>query len=753
MTTLASLPTPDVYIAFNPLQGGNTLQTANTVALPSSGSSNSYWTNVSAYLRDFTTKSGRQHFLDRIEAGTFNGTFNNRTGFFFNGSVNGTGLVLQARLPIAVTGTYSGTTYPVFFGLIDDIEEQITDQLNSDLKINASDLLKYLSLRYVSSANFWATYAKSANATNWFRCDNVANYIVTGATSSGTVITYNCICPFTVGQYVSVSGLTTVYGASLDIQNLPVASVITSGGETIGFTVSSTSSGASSGTGSAFACDFSDSLGASSGYYAGVVSSPTYGAMVYDPDNCVDLTNGSNTPAGAIVMSITNFWAVDFWILGQGMQSSTILNFNYTNSSGVSKLAVLQVSATGFLEIYTSTSGYVTSGVNVCDGYWHHIGVAVINTGGGNEMCIYTDGAFTGLEAASASTSPNTGPMVIGGLSYSPDLASYVDEIVISGSTVPSPYEITNRYRAGTLLQLPSNGAQPSVWSGDRIAELLCLAGFGSISSGQVVLNSNTYYIANSYGSSSAWTFGSTNGYTYVEPFYWDSPITTSTALDIVNELTDTDIGVFFQNPNGTFSFYTQNYYGTWSWSGSSGTWTPSYTSPTGSLVWTDDGTSNYPYVPDSLQVTRDDADLWTTVTVTPQSGLTQIYENTGAEAQYGYSTLQKSSTLHPSLNAALSTANFLGYLFRSPLPRVTSVELESRSGNGSTITAMLGTTLGQVVQFKRTSPNASTSGTYPSQMGQINQNMIVESISHDFQADPGTWSTLFSLDPYPIRS
>jgi hypothetical protein len=29
---------------------------------------------------------------------------------------------------------------------------------------------------------------------------------------------------------------------------------------------------------------------------------------------------------------------------------------------------------------------------------------------------------------------------------------------------------------------------------------------------------------------------------------------------------------------------------------------------------------------------------------------------------------------------------------------------------------------------------------------------MVIEHISHDFQADPGTWHTSFTLDPYPQR-
>ena len=46
---------------------------------------------------------------------------------------------------------------------------------------------------------------------------------------------------------------------------------------------------------------------------------------------------------------------------------------------------------------------------------------------------------------------------------------------------------------------------------------------------------------------------------------------------------------------------------------------------------------------------------------ITPQAGTMQEYENVSAEERYGYAVLTKASTLHPTLNAALSTANFLG--------------------------------------------------------------------------------------------
>src|ERR1017187_1319760 len=142
---IPSLPTIDVYMAFDPTLGSTvTLVESTTQTLPASGASNSYWTNVSTYFRDWDTTEGRQHFLDRVESGTLNLLFDNRTGYFFNGTTNGTGFVIQPRMPIAITATWSAVTYPVFLGVIDSAQEQITDEVNVDLSVQASDLLKYL---------------------------------------------------------------------------------------------------------------------------------------------------------------------------------------------------------------------------------------------------------------------------------------------------------------------------------------------------------------------------------------------------------------------------------------------------------------------------------------------------------------------------------------------------------------------------------------------------------------------------------
>ena len=729
-TQLVSLPTLSVQIAFNPTNIQSLTQT---------------WTDVSQYVRDFQTKIGRQHFLDRVEAGTLSMNVSNRNGFFLNGSVNGTGYVVQPRLPVQVTAQWNGVTYPIFYGIIDDIEEKITDQLNSDLSIRATDLLKFLSLRYMASTNFWSQYASVSSTINWYRCTSAKNAIVTGASwTGGSYVTYAAVNNFSSGDNVTITGLGAGTGSSLNLNNYTIVSATSSS-----FTVNNpgglTNPSVSSGNGTVYNTTLIDqNSGYAGSYYDQLVSFPPNGAMVYTNDGCVDLTNGSNVSSGNIIFGTAGSpYGIDFWVLGQGISGATnLLTVLYRKSSGIATTLYLGATTTGLLQAGTATTGATTwttiSSNPISDGYWHHIGCYI----SGTTLYIYVDGTTTSFDTTQSGVAFTASNTISG--------ACYVDEIIVSNSSI-SFNDLQNRYTAGTLLTQGFPVTANQVLSGDRIAQILCIAGFGTVSGGQVVLNSNTYFINDS---ATAWVNGASgNGFTSVEPYYWDSPVTGSTALDLILQICDTDIGSFYQEPNGTFSFYNQNYYGTWSWSGTSGTWSPNSYSPSSDHVWTDDTSSTYHYYGPSLQVLRDDVDTWTTVKVSPQSGTEQIYENTSNEPRWGYTTLTKSSTLHTALNLALSTANFLGNLFKSPLPRIGNVELRSETSNGANMTALLNTEFGDVVTFRRNSPNSSTSGTYPSTQGYINTNMVVESIQHDFQADPGFWHTSFILDPYPIRS
>ena len=114
--------------------------------------------------------------------------------------------MIQPRLPIKVTATWSGTTYPVFYGLIDSIDEKITDQLNVDLTINATDLVKFLSLRYMASTNFWSQYVTGTSAIDWYRFTAPAQVVCTSAVNASGTVTYQGINNFSSGQQVFVTG-------------------------------------------------------------------------------------------------------------------------------------------------------------------------------------------------------------------------------------------------------------------------------------------------------------------------------------------------------------------------------------------------------------------------------------------------------------------------------------------------------------------------------------------------------------------
>lgn len=745
MAQISALPILDVYIAFNPLAGGTTLNTANAQALPSTGASNSYWTNAAIYVQDFQTKAGRQHFLDRVEASTLNITFNNRDGFF-TGSPN----VLDTRMPIAITATWYGTTYPIFWGLTESVTEKVIDQLNSELTVTAADLTKLLSLKFMANKEFWPSYVQTSSLSDWYRCNPQSTATVTQAIGNGTDVTYMATNNFVAGQHVTVTGLLPD-GYNVTDQIIVGTPTATS------FTVANTTVGGSQGTGTAYTTTVVNVAGGADGIYEGVVSFQQNGAMVYSPDGCVDLADGSTTAAGYVnLLTKTGMGGIDFWILGQGLGYSVISNFGATSGATALWLKLYVSSQGNLLCEVQNGSGIIGSiiakqggtHIQVNDGYWHHIGLVCDSSG---HINLYCDGTYS--DFSSLGITPTTLTSTIFGTSYpvwiGADLfatgtvfssPALIDEIVINNTSSLSTLqgEVSNRYVAGSLLQLgfPVDGLQYT--SADRIAEILILSGYGSITGGAISLPTGLFSVNNA-----PYSFG--DGFVVCEPYYYDSPITGSTALDLILQVTDTDIGSFFQTPSGVFNFYDQLNYGTWTWNGVTGTWTVNGYSPTGGSQWTDNDVE-VPYYGPSLQTVRDDADVWTTVNVTPQAGTEQIYENVSAQPRYGYSTLSKSSTLHSTLNSALSTANYLGYLFSSPIPRVQNVELRAETANGAYIPSLIGTLFGDVVNFQRHPPNSSGSGV-------IDTNYVVESISHDFQADPGLWHTSFILDPYPVRS
>jgi len=785
MTQLSALPVLSVQIAFNPTNIQSTTQT---------------WTDVTAYVRDFSTKSGKQHYLDRAEASTVNLTLNNRDGYFLNGTTNGTGAVISQRLPIKITATYSSTTYPVFYGIIDSIEEKIGDYLNTDLVINASDYAKYLSIQTLADLNFWGVNAITGpgDIAHWYQPGQsprtITNVNVTAnyPAGNGSTVVFTCANNFKIGDVVLVQGLTVPSGITDDINGIWTITSVSS----ISFTCNSypnnwTNSNTyviANASGTVGSNSIPDLVGSTPGGFNAVAGSAftnpaigylDNGVLIYNTSTAVDLTGGTGACTAGFTTGGGTPYGYEFWFLGNNLFNNVLVAAIVSGGA----IALVTVSSTGTI----GTSG------NVSDGYWHHLSVSAAGT--------YVDGVSVGGgDASQYQTWFGGAPsgVLASGTIYG---NIYIDQILFYNSSVTAT-NIKNRYLAGSILQVTGKS------SADRIAEVLVLAGFGSITGGAYSVPG--YTVGNSYQTYTSWTPGFSTGVT-VEPYYWDNPVTTSTALDLILQVSDTDIGVFYQKADGTFTFLDQKYFGGWTFTTSTssvsvGTGTKTFTvasglgftagggviisgvglqmngtvtsysgtslvvsitstygsgthnnwnigswklnasiSPSGNYQWTDNGT-NIAYYGPSTQILRDDADLWTTVQVNPQAGTLQQFNNLIAEPRYGYSTLSKSATVNASLSAALSTAFYLGYLYQSPIARVGSVELRAETNNGSTIPAILGTNIYDVINFQRSSPGASTAGS-------VNLNMAVESISHDFQAEPGQWHATFILDPYPVRT
>jgi len=715
MTQIDSLPVLAVSIAFNPSNPNSQTQT---------------WTDVTSYVQDFTTRSGRQHFLDRIESSGLQMTLDNRTGFFLNGTTNGTGYVIRTRLPIKITATWLSVSYPIYFGLIESAEERLMDFLNQEIVLTCADLTKQLSLTDMNLPLFYRQFVNSTITTSTtsitvstgsktFTVPTLASVPATGTAVSIMAKAVQGLAPIiAVG---TVSAGTTATSLIVNITNTFIAGI--SAGPYTSWVISIGSDMAYYGLD---AGNVNDALLGNTLTISGNVLTNGSGALLYSNQTCIDLSYGgvpTNVASLQLAQGLgytTVIGSIDFWILGQNLSNQNILAFVETGGGSYNTLAV---SPSGeLININGTYSTTTTTGINIIDGQWHHVGIYSTGT----NIFVYCDGIFVQIPTVGGQISAQGFGLFIGNSvsagTYQPK-PIYPLSGLVSQLTVGAPYvqttrnNILNRYKAGNLLT-------EQISSGDRIAEILILAGFGTITAGAL---SPTNYTVND----ATWSTGL--GTCFVQGF--QSSVTGSTALSLIQQVTDTDIGAFFQTPAGVFEFDTQSYL-----------YTATQNAPaTGTAVWTDataTGTSTY-YDAISSQIIRDDADVWPVVRVTPQNGVDQIATTSSSIASYGYGTLTKSGTVHVTNDAALQTAYYLASIYQSPLPRVQSVQLQSETNNGYLMPEMLNRYVNDQILFIRNQNGASTAG-------QISLRMGVENIQHEFKADPGYWHSTYMLDPYP---
>lgn len=90
------------------------------------------WTEVSAYVRSATTTVGRQRETDRY-GGRMTLVLSNRDARFTPANLAGPYVVagvsqIRPMVPVRVTATWSGTTYPVFFGFVEAWQDEFPGQ-------------------------------------------------------------------------------------------------------------------------------------------------------------------------------------------------------------------------------------------------------------------------------------------------------------------------------------------------------------------------------------------------------------------------------------------------------------------------------------------------------------------------------------------------------------------------------------------------------------------------------------------------
>ena len=448
---------------------------------------------------------------------------------------------------------------------------------------------------------------------------------------------------------------------------------------------------------------FKDTIGGTDITYSGQVSFAQQGVCLYDVSPSADFVENANGATATIFLNQTRT-AIDFWINGTEIEGQTLLEALV----GGLTIGTLYVNNSGQIQydLYAGTTNSIV-GPYVADGKWHHVGLITQTS---NHVVLVVDGVpITGSFNGDSADISYLGVAISSGVYYS----GQIDQITVSNATSVSTTttEMVNRWKVGSLLRNDQ-------LSGDRIADILVVAGLGSIINGVSVpldyyLN-DLAYVAGASG----------NGCSYVQGL--TGSITTNTALDLITTVSDTEIGAFFQNGDGTWAFHTRAY---------------PYVVNNNVVALLADNDATYNNIDvNSLSITYDDVDVWSRVIVTRSGGIEQIYESS-SQNLYFSTTLDK-STIQTTDVDALNMAHWLGYLYQSPLTRVGNVQLRSETRNGLSVSAMLSLNYQSIVQFQFQPVHAPV----------INTQLMVESINHTLNID-GTWHTDVVLDPYPLRN
>lgn len=138
------------------------------------------WTDITEYVRSLSTSWARSRELNRQPANTLSLTLSNRDGRFSPGNLSGPYVVagtsqIRPRVQVRVQATWSGSTYPVYYGFITNWQDSPVSQ-GKDLitTVTASDTSSALAINTLTGATVGADgdspsarLTKILNAAQW----------------------------------------------------------------------------------------------------------------------------------------------------------------------------------------------------------------------------------------------------------------------------------------------------------------------------------------------------------------------------------------------------------------------------------------------------------------------------------------------------------------------------------------------------------------------------------------------------------
>lgn len=685
------------------------------------------WTDVTQYVQSMDLGPiGRQHELDRVQAAPGQFVFDNRTGQFnpwnTQSFLYGSGNGLDPMTPIRVVAAWNNVTYPIYYGYFQSLSNVIKDVLDVDAQLDTIDIFNILSLKYLTNNNYSALIKADggANLVAYYRLgDALGNFTVGDTSGNGYT-----------GSLISGVGGVPAYNAT--------------------------------------------------------------GAFLFDVNTAVDLTNGTNAPNGGIQMvdntsnppavynplAYTTNWTFECW--AQWTQSSAPAGSVAAAGSAASVAAVpngvlfhassasvhngqgaltmeLQAGYSGATGEYTpamivmltngTTASVAAAGIinesNIFDGNYHHI---VYNGG------IYVDGnvlptnyltynsvaaSITGLTVGA--TPQTTSPIQPAGQTAAA-WAGVIDEVAIYDVALTAA-QISNHYAQGTWFRSVEVGAATGGTTTNRLAKVLSICDIPTS-----VLNVPYPF----------------RTYLYAET----NPVTTTSGLNYVQTMTETEPGIIFQGPNGAINAYNRQYQYLNS------------TSTTSQGIFGDNtSTASYYYEGTSFTLGQDDLDLFNDIQVQSGRGGFELsatnalagssQDATGAPftvgggqleewgsnqssalatsaSVYGARTLQGLTSLQEEYDSdALAMAQLYAAWYSSPISRIDTMVINSYANSGNNIPQMLGRgVFDQVtVQYQGQVPGP-----------QFSQSSVIEGITHSISMEDGpTWKTTFNLSPFEL--